>query len=276
MREPLFGCAVGRKGVGKTYTTLKMISNYLKGNPAAGIKPRRVLILDVNDEFSTFKAISVSDIAKFCKSPLIEARRVRAYNPTGKPMSLDEVAQTLSLILSQFRGGLLLIEDINKFISDNMNKDIIGTLVTTRHIDVDVICHFQNVGRIAHPKIWGNLNWVRFHKTDDTIKRHMTKFGGETEHMEIAEMMVNINYFGGNERFYCYFDKDKGKIKGNFTKKEFMEAVDKYLSENYKRVVSPEINRINLLTGKRMYSDHKQAVESIRSKFLKDYYGNAK
>jgi flagellar biosynthesis GTPase FlhF len=53
MREPKLGVAVGRKGVGKTYTTTKLIDSYVVGNPAKGVKPRKVLILDVNDEFKT-------------------------------------------------------------------------------------------------------------------------------------------------------------------------------------------------------------------------------
>ena len=39
MREPKLGVAVGRKGVGKTYTTNQMIAGYVQG--AAGIKAER-------------------------------------------------------------------------------------------------------------------------------------------------------------------------------------------------------------------------------------------
>jgi ABC-type proline/glycine betaine transport system ATPase subunit len=44
MREPKLGVAVGKKGVGKTYITTKMINSYVRGNPSKGV-------LDVNDEF---------------------------------------------------------------------------------------------------------------------------------------------------------------------------------------------------------------------------------
>jgi hypothetical protein len=49
MREPKLGVAVGRKGVGKTYTTNQMIAGYVMGSATA--KGRKALILDVNDEF---------------------------------------------------------------------------------------------------------------------------------------------------------------------------------------------------------------------------------
>ena len=39
MREPLLGVAVGRKGVGKSFTTNKLIEQYVVGNLASGILP---------------------------------------------------------------------------------------------------------------------------------------------------------------------------------------------------------------------------------------------
>ena len=64
MREPKLGVAVGKKGVGKTYTTDKVIQSYVQGNPSKGVKPRRALILDVNDEFEHIKALRVKDVMK--------------------------------------------------------------------------------------------------------------------------------------------------------------------------------------------------------------------
>ena len=53
MREAQLGVAVGKKGIGKTYTTMQMIESYVKGGK--GTKPRRAIILDVNDEFQEVK-----------------------------------------------------------------------------------------------------------------------------------------------------------------------------------------------------------------------------
>ena len=55
-------CATGKKGVGKTFTTLKAIAEYVKPNRKTGKKPRKVLIYDINMEYTEFKAISVEDI----------------------------------------------------------------------------------------------------------------------------------------------------------------------------------------------------------------------
>jgi len=44
MREPKLGAVVGKKGVGKSYTTLKLMGDYVKGSPIA-THPSSVLIL---------------------------------------------------------------------------------------------------------------------------------------------------------------------------------------------------------------------------------------
>ena len=73
-RIPKLGVAVGKKGIGKTFTTTQMIDGYVRGGK--GVKPRRALILDVNDEFEQYKAISLKHIELFSVHPKIEARRV--------------------------------------------------------------------------------------------------------------------------------------------------------------------------------------------------------
>ena len=62
MREPKLGMAVGKKGIGKTYQTKILIESYVYGNPEKGVEPRRVLILDVNDEFGTTIALIEHDM----------------------------------------------------------------------------------------------------------------------------------------------------------------------------------------------------------------------
>ena len=101
-REPKLLVAVGKKGVGKSYTTEKMIQQYVRGNPSKGVPPRRVLILDVNDEYTSYKAIRIQDVTLFSAHPMIEARRIRPFLDDGKKMTLDDVAQTLFICLDTF------------------------------------------------------------------------------------------------------------------------------------------------------------------------------
>lgn len=285
-REALLGVAIGRKGVGKTYATLELIQEYLKGNPATGAKPRKVLILDTNNEFSNIpvdvnpkfphiKAIRLEDIRKFTFHPTIEARRVSVLKEGGGKMTLNELAEALEYILLNYQNGLLLIEDINKFVSDSMPSDLIGAIITQRHMSVDIITHFQTVGRIAHPKIWGNLNWLRFHKCEDTVNRHRTKFAGDTVHLELLEKMVDLEYAKGNTRFHAYLNKDTGKIVGSFTLKQFQDAIVAYLQENEK-IINKEANRKDVFSGQKLHKSYAQAAQFLIQNYVKEFYGNRK
>lgn len=284
-REALLGIAVGRKGVGKTYATLQLIQTYLRGNPATGAKPRKVLILDVNNEFmdvkkdqnpefAHIKAISLDDIKKFTLSNKVEVRRVTILKPDGGKMNLVEIAQALAHILDHYKNGLLLIEDINKFISDSLPNDLVGSIITQRHVSVDVITHFQSIGKAAHPKLWANCNWLRYHQCDDTVERHKSKFGGNIEHLKILEKMVNIEYDKGNKRFYAYLNKDDGIIQGEFSKRQFQYAIYQYLQDNYNKVVKPLLNKKDIMTGEKIYKDHKDLAVKLIREYTEKFYGN--
>jgi hypothetical protein len=301
-REPLFGVVVGKKGVGKTFTTLKQIKRYVYESKF----PRRTLIFDVNNEFGQFRSISLRNIKRWCDSNAVEVRRVSIFkamedlnltvngkpvyfNPHGK-MTLNEMANALYYILNNYYNGLLLIEDINKYVSDSLPSDLIGAICTQRHIGVDVIIHFQNVGRFGHPKIISNANWLRFHKVTDKVIRHESKFGAYTEPLSIVEKIVDSKYNKSWQEFrdgiidedqrkagcsaHVFFDNDELKIKGDFTRDEFVEAIISYLSENASKLVNPKLKEQDLFTGKLKYPDRAALIKTLIEEYSKDYYGN--
>ena len=238
MREPKLLVAVGKKGVGKSYTTEKMIHNYVSGNASKGVPARRVLIIDVNDEYTNIKALRIEDVTLFSVHPIIEARRIRPFLDDGTKMTLDDIAQTLFFILQNYRNGLLLVEDINKYISDTMPNDLVGAICTNRHIGVDIIMHYQSIGRITS-KVWQNVNIIRLHKFTDTVKRHKHKYEDKYEYLSIAEIIINKKNEEGNRHFFLFADIDEEKIYGAFTNADFDYAVQKYISDNYSQLISP-------------------------------------
>ena len=270
MREPKLGMAVGKKGIGKTYQTKLMLDSYILGNPGKGVKPRRVLILDVNDEFTDYKALSMSDLVKFSVMPRAEIRRIRPFNEdTGIRLTLKEIGDCLWNILHYFRGGLLLIEDINKYVSDYLPNDLVGAICSNRHTDLDIIMHFQSIGRIG-TKIWQNSNWIRFHKNSDAVERHKNKFPDKYELFCIVENLVNNQYFNGNNRYFVYVDLDDEKIRGKITPDMQLAAIDEYLSKHFNTVVKPAINKKSLEDGKKV--DRKTAIESVRERIRVQYF----
>ena len=253
-REPKLLVAVGKKGVGKSYTTKEMMNQYAYLNPK-----RRVLILDVNDEYFDIKAISIQDISLFSVHPQIEVRRIRPFLDNGKRMTLDDIASTLFIILETFRNGLLLVEDINKYISDTMPNDLVGAICTNRHIGVDIIMHYQSIGRITS-KVWQNLNIIRMHKITDAVKKHKHKFEDKYEYISIAEIMINQEYEKGNKHFFVYVDVDDEKVYGSFTTAQYDNAVNIFIQNNYANVINPMLNARGM-DGKKVHTAQSAITE---------------
>lgn len=272
------GVIVGRKGVGKTYRTIEYILNYVQG---IGGVPRKVLIFDVNDEYGEYKlergvvyikALAIKDIPLFSVHPKIEIRRIRPFSDSGHKMTLDEMSLVLQHIIDVFRGGLLIIEDINKYISDTMPNDLIGAICTSRHLDLDVMLQQQSIGRV-HTKVWQNINFLRFHKNSDSVEKHKTKFPDKYELFTVAEKLVNSQYRNGNERFYVHIDLDEEKIIGNYTKEMFLFAIDEYVGENYASLIKPLLNRRSI-SGEKKVASPEQAYNEVRKRLYLDFYGN--
>jgi hypothetical protein len=270
MREPQLGIAVGKRGIGKTYTTMKTLENYVNGFGGT-TKPRRVLIMDVNDEFSNVKALRLTDVPLFSMHPKIEMRRIRPFNADNSPMTLSDVCQALYYILENFKGGLLLIEDINKYLTHHFPKDVVGAIVTNRHKDMDIIMHYQAIGKVP-TTVWENANWIRFHKNNQSVERHKKKFEDKYEMFRIAECLVDFQYENKNERFYCFVDIEWSKIKGQITQDMAIKGIDDYLTHDYNKVVLPESRRVNL-DGSKVYSSVAEVSNSVRNRLLLDYFG---
>jgi hypothetical protein len=276
-REARMLIATGFKGVGKTRATIDMLlKDYIRGNVALGIRPRRVLILDVNDEYGEYgiKALDPKDIQLFMRHPTIEIRRLRPFiidKGVPRKLTIDEILKLLNYVLGVYAGGCLLIEDINKIVGDAMTQDLMGTICTSRHINCDIIMHYQSIARPL-PKIWQNTDIIRFHWQSDDVMSSKGKLMENTEPLKICQMIVNYEkYEKNNPRFYVYFDRNKNCIIGNFTKQTFDFILDEYISENSSSL-KKFLQKKNEL-GKPIYT-YPQAVEAKRKELFKIYWGN--
>jgi len=266
-REPQLIVVTGRKGVGKTYTSTRIIDNYVKDNPATGKKGRRVLIYDVNNEYSTVKTINPRDIIRYTLHPHIDIRRIRPVNDDGTPLGIDEMNVLLFKILSEFKGGLLLLEDINRYLIDTRTAEIIGAIATNRQRDLDIICHLQSLSAMT-TRMWQNCSVVRFHFQMDDIYRYKGRIPNY-EMFKIAQFLVNHKYHNVDKRFFCYVDQEENAIKGNFTEVDFKLATEDYLNDN-PRLISTAQQRF----GKGQ--TYRQAgIDFLCKEFMK-YYGGIK
>ena len=287
MREPRLITVCGRKGCGKSHETVRILYEMAKGNPALGIKPRRALIFDVNDEFGDFEfmgkkhsripALAIKDVVRFTMSNIIEVRRIRPYFDDGKRMSLEDMSDTLSLLLSpnMYNSGSFLIEDPAKYMASGaLQLDIVSAMISCRHSEIDLICHYQSLGRLALPQLFANTNFIRMHKTSDTASRHESKFEEKLELMQLAENIITQYYDAGHIRFYLYVDVESSKIRdGNmpFTEESIKKSIQKYISLNSTKFLKPLLNMLDMETGKNIY-DKRTALQEVAKKLRSEYF----
>lgn len=271
----------GERGSGKSVETIRTIYEYIAGKPEKGIPGRKALIFDVNDEFGDFKfggndhhnirAIAYADIVKYSMSKLTQVRRLRPYSDDGKRMTLNDMADALSVILEKYRNGLLLVEDINLYVNDNLPSDLIGSLATSRHIGLDIVIHFQSIGRAAHPKVIAMMNMIRLYKTGDSVSRHETKFQERTQILQIAEEIVRNKYLQGDRHYFLFVDMQNNKIRGKFTKDEALFAIHTYASYNEKKIIRPYMYQRDFKSGLKTH-DEPSAYKAAREDLLKKYF----
>lgn len=287
-REPLLMSVTGKKGVGKSYTTIMVyLKQYVAGNPTKGIPGRKVLIFDVNNEYADkakfpfVRTLALKDVRLYSVRPYPEIRRIAPFYDDGTPMTLKDMCDVLQWLVRNFSKGLLLIEDINKYVGDNMPGDLIGAICTNRHSEVDIILHFQSIGRIT-PKVWQNMNCIRMHKGSDSVVRHKNKFEDKFEYLYIAEKIIHNQFSNGNIHYYLFVDFDAEKIYPytiqengvRVTEQEVKDAIGEYVSENFNQVVAPIIN-MRGKGGVKMHTDE-SAYTAVEARIFNQYFSAAK
>jgi len=244
-RQPYVMLVFGTKGVGKTHATLNFeLKNYIKNIGEQQARP--VIILDVQGEFSQFKAIKydvtntnrtdrVKNIVKINTLKRANIYRILAKHSNNIIYSKNEILQACYDIVMFFKNGLFLMEDINRYMTSNIPDEFYSTLISVRHLGLDLIMHYQKVSD-PPPRIVGNANYIRLHKTGDSVLKKSTseKFTNP-ELMRVAEIMINEQYIQGNIYEFIYIDNLGSKLL-NVDRERFREAMRTYLYENHREV----------------------------------------
>lgn len=220
-REAHLEVVTGQMGVGKSYITLnKVILPYTQG-----VNAKKVLIYDVNMEYTQFKTIALKDVKRFTMQKAVEVRRVVPRLEDGSTANTDQMVEILAEILKSFAKGLLLLEDINKYMVGTQSQEIISTLCTVRHKDLDLIIHLQSLSAVT-TRMFQNCKVIRFHKQIDSIDRYRERLPYEI--VKIAEILVDTQYDKGNTRFYCHVSGQERYIRGMFSKNSLKDACLKF------------------------------------------------
>ena len=267
--------ASGTQGIGKSYQSLKQMIY----QAYSATHRRKGLLFDTNNEYAEYEIdgkihriqkINHDEIIKYSNAQTPEVRRIVPFHANGAPMSPEETEALLIKCLDFFRGGTLLIEDLNRIYSDALPLKLTGALVNVRHKRCDVVFHLQSVGRVV-PKMRQNTKIVRYHYQLDGVDDSSEKLGGEAEIFYIAEKLVNKQHGAGNIRFFVYVYREDKKIKGAFSQRMFIDAILEYMDEHPQTTRSVENRRDSM--GKKMYS-YVEARKLKAVELFKKYYGN--
>lgn len=274
----------GRRGSGKTNRTLRQLYRAVKAG-------RKALIFDPTDEFRSYvfrpgepphsiKAIYLKDVPRFTASNVAEIVRIRPFLDDSRKMSTDDMQVALIQILATYKNGILLIEDINKYVADNASNGLIGSMATLRQANVDLIAQYQMIGKAGHPKLLGMTNYIRMHKTEDEVIRHADKFQSKTKILAVAESIVNKRYKYGVDNkinteegkfFSVTVDLDDSKIRGIFTEEEAELAISEYISDNSRDTVRRLMGRMDR-NGKKIWKDYASSYAYLEREMMEDFF----
>jgi hypothetical protein len=261
----------GVQGVGKTYQNMYIIKSYVTDKFFNKVRGRKCLIMDTNGEYTKEqfsrndienfnpKMIALRDIPEWSLSNMVECRRIDAKN-----LSIPEKKKVLEYIIRYYKNGLLVVEDINTYILNVTHmEEIVGGLVNLRHRGVDMLISYQSL-RAVEPRMYSNSRWMRLHYQQDNVNDIKGKIANLALY-KIAEILVKTRYFNGDKRFFVYIHCFDNKIEGKFTKKEFLDASEKYININKREM--KEYVEMNDCTKA-------EAMQYLQKQFYDQFYGN--
>jgi len=271
--------AVGSKGVGKTYRTMKELKNSVQSDESIGRQGRNVLVLDANNEFSSLIAIAydVTEEDEHKRTAPLRALigkrglyRIAPFRVDRRAMSITEIKRACIDMCNHFRFGTLVLEDYNRYINGAEAEELVSMLVTLRHRAVDCWIHLQSASPIS-TRLWQNVNYIRFHKINDDVDRYKTRIPYEL--IKIVQLAVNIQYNSGNKRYFTYVAVLDEQILG-MDPETFEKACMAYLSKN-KSILREYRNQVDFSSGNgKLYKTDKDAaiafIAEMKQKYLVD------
>lgn len=267
-RQPMLMLVCGETGVGKTFRNILEIENYMRNHPAIGRKGRKVLIFDVNDDdyecYTTVNPDFIRDLK------LIRARRIRPLTRFGETMSIEEKRDMVERMVKQFIDGLLVLEDLDKYMTGAKGQTIVGLLTTNRHHGLDIMISHQSIAKITTTE-FQNCTWLRLHKQVDDVTRYRNRIPNYFL-VRIATIIVEEQYLIGNIRFFVYVNMRKLKVRG-CSQKAYIRACKKYLDTEENGMVRRMMLERDF-QGRLIYRNRNEVVVKLIGELLRYHEEN--
>ena len=281
-RQPMLLLVCGETGVGKTYRNIKEIEHYMKGDPTTGRKARKVLIFDVNDDdYQRYRTVSPFHIKALT---VVQARRIRPINRNGEVMSLEEKRDIVERMVRQFKNGLIVLEDIDKYMSGAKGQTIVGLLTTNRHSGLDIMIGHQSISKITTTE-WQNCTYLRLHKQVDDVTRYKNRIPNYFL-VRIATLIVEEQYalantafqqgriskkaFLKHKSFFVFVDMRKLKLRG-CSRRAFIQACKKYIDTEEPAKVNRMLKERHFSSGEFIYKNRNEVIVKLIQEYLRHH-----
>jgi hypothetical protein len=225
----------GRQGVGKSYNIKRMIKSYSS-------KINKVLIYDVNDEYTEYQPIAWKDIKSQKQYTVRRVLPYRQVNGKIEPFGIEELKNGFLKLLEDYKDGLLILEDFNTYALNTRSQKILSTITRARHKRIDIMIVLQEISKVTKD-LWGNMAFYIYHKQTSDIDREKGKIVN-FEMCKIADNIVNEQYMKSqlafdqkkitenqnqiNQSFFVYLNFRTNKISG-CSKEAFDRGYMRYL-----------------------------------------------
>ncbi len=276
-RQPMIMLVCGETGVGKTYRNKQEIKHYMMDHLVIGKKGRKVLAFDTNDDdYPEFKTVSPNHLKALTK---VSSRRIRPFNGDGSPMDNEEKKQVITKIMKHYKNGLVVLDDIDHYMTGAKGQSMIGALCTVRHKGIDVLLTHQSVAKITTSE-WQNCTWLRLHHQVDDVTRYKERIP-KYQMVRIGQLIVDEQYelsatafesgklserdYKIQKSFFVYVNMREQRITG-CSRAAFIRACKKYIDQEEQKKVRLMLNEQDF-EGNTIYkSKHEAIVKLIAEK----------
>jgi len=269
-RQPMIMLVCGETGVGKTYRNKQEIKHYMMNHLAVGKKGRKVLAFDTNDDdYPSFVTVSPNHLKALTK---VSARRIRPFNSDGSPMDNDDKKEVITKIMKFYKNGLVVLDDIDHYMTGAKGQSMIGALCTVRHKGIDIVLTHQSVAKITTSE-WQNCTWLRLHHQVDDVTRYRDRIP-KYEMVRIAQLIVDEQYelcsaafakgkiteqgYKIQKSFFVYVNMREQRIKG-CSRSAFIRACKKFIDQEEGRKLKMLLNEEDF-DGNKIYKTKNDAI----------------
>jgi len=282
-RQPMIMLVCGETGVGKTYRNKQEIKHYMMDNLVMGKKGRKVLAFDTNDDdYPKFRTVSPNHLKALTK---VSSRRIRPFNTDGSPMDNDEKKEVITKIMKHYKNGLVVLDDIDHYMTGAKGQSMIGALCTVRHKGIDIVLTHQSVAKITTSE-WQNCTWLRLHHQVDDVTRYRERIP-KYQMVRIGQLIVDEQYelcsnafamgniteqeYKIQKSFFVYVNMREQRVKG-CSRAAFIRACKKFIDQEESRKVKMLLNEEDF-EGNNVYKTKNEAIVKLISDKLR-YHEN--